>query len=121
MDTRKVAAELRLSQWSIVLRERVESGLSVRRWCAENAVNEKTYYYWQRKLREATCAKLANQADEQAVGIVPMGWVTCEQPLEADGAGETIAIEIGGMKVIATSSTDLGLLSKVCRALADQC
>jgi len=50
-----------------------------------------------------------------------VGWVTCEQPLEADGAGETIAIEIGGMKVIATSSTDLGLLSKVCRALADQC
>ena len=30
------------------------SGTSVRQWCQENGVSEKTYYYWQRRLFEET-------------------------------------------------------------------
>lgn len=50
MDTRKIAAELRLGHWAGIMRERKESGLSIRRWCRENGISEKTYYYYYNKV-----------------------------------------------------------------------
>lgn len=55
MDTRHVAREVRLAQWAGILRERQDSGLSVRSYCLKQGINEKTYYYWQRRLRETAC------------------------------------------------------------------
>ena len=50
MEIRK---QVRLSQWSEMVREREESGLSIREFCAGTAISPKTYYYRLRKLREA--------------------------------------------------------------------
>ena len=50
MEIRK---QVRLSQWSEMVREREESGLSIREFCAGKAISPKTYYYRLRKLREA--------------------------------------------------------------------
>jgi len=119
MDTRKVATELRLNQWAVALRERKESGLSVRRWCMENAVNEKTYYYWQRKLREVSCRELvAAQSSGQNSELAPLGWASCEVVSETS-AGRGITIEIGKAQITATQSTDMELLGKICRVLSD--
>ena len=52
MDTKKVTAELRLSHWVQVLRERSESGLSVRKFCKKSGIHENTYFCWEKKLRE---------------------------------------------------------------------
>lgn len=64
MDTRQMAHEMRLEHWEKVLRERKASGPSIRRWCRDNGVGEKTYYYWQRKLRERVCDQLAFSQEE---------------------------------------------------------
>ena len=53
MDARKLTKQVRLTRWTEIMRERNESGLTVKQWCRENGIKEKTYYYWQRKLREA--------------------------------------------------------------------
>ena len=50
MEIRK---QVRLSQWSEMVREREESGLSIREFCTGKAISPKTYYYRLRKLREA--------------------------------------------------------------------
>ena len=50
MEIRK---QVRLSQWSEMVREREESGLSIREFCAGKSISPKTYYYRLRKLREA--------------------------------------------------------------------
>ena len=42
MEIRK---QVRLSQWSEMVREREESGLSIREFCAGKAISPKTYYY----------------------------------------------------------------------------
>ena len=116
MDTREVATALRLNQWAGVMRERKESGLSIRRWCAENAVNEKTYYYWQRKLREVSCRELLAAQDGTQNDLVPSGWAVCEE--DALKSSE-LTIEIGKTRITATEATNLDLLGKVCRALSD--
>ena len=116
MDTRKVAMELRLSQWSVVLRERKSSGLSVREWCRSNGVGEKTYYYWQRKIRESVCRELP--VDEvSGQSLVPSGWAQCQSAPDTTSNSNAVIIEIGGCRITATASTDPDLLAKVCRVL----
>jgi len=56
MNTRKIAAEYRLTQWAGIIRERQESGLNVKAFCEAKGFHENIYFYWQRKLREAACA-----------------------------------------------------------------
>ena len=44
--------EYQLEQWSILIRERLNSGQSVRAWCVENGVTMRKYYYWLKQLRQ---------------------------------------------------------------------
>ena len=53
MNTRKIAAEFRLKHWAQLIHERAEKGVSVHTYCETIGIHENTYYYWQRKLREA--------------------------------------------------------------------
>ena len=59
LDMRSISRQVRLSRWTEIIRQRVESGKSVRTWCFENGIVEKTYHYWKRQLREAACEELA--------------------------------------------------------------
>jgi len=112
--------EFRLNHWAGVLRERKESGLSIRRWCRENGVQEKTYYYWQRKLRELSSRELLSaHQDAQSKSIVPSGWAVCStEPVASPNA---ISIEIGKSLVKVSSDADAELLGKVCRVLISLC
>ena len=43
-------AAQRVQLWEERIAECRSSGKSVRAWCMENEISEKTYYYWQRRL-----------------------------------------------------------------------
>ena len=51
----KIKNEVKMTQWSEMIRQRNESGLSVAQWCTENGVNQKTYYYRLNRVRKALC------------------------------------------------------------------
>ena len=40
------------NEWSVIVQECEESGLSVRAYCEQRGIGVKTYYYWRKKLRE---------------------------------------------------------------------
>ncbi|WP_050759717.1 IS66 family insertion sequence element accessory protein TnpA [Clostridium carboxidivorans] len=54
----KVTHEMRLMQWTNIVRECLSSGMGVRTWCLENNVNEKQFYYWQRRIRKEVFSTL---------------------------------------------------------------
>lgn len=56
-----VRDEYRKQQWTEIIRERQESGLTVRDYCAQHGLAEKTYYYWLRKLRSAAAEAMEPQ------------------------------------------------------------
>lgn len=58
MSAKDSTREYRLAQWLPIVKECRNSGLSVKHWCEQNNVNEKRFYYWQRKLREAATESL---------------------------------------------------------------
>ena len=119
MTGKELAQKVRLERWAQVMRERSESGESVRAWCETNGINEKTFYYWQRKLRQAACDQINEQEGSlQKIGLIPAGWaqVTAKKPAE-----ETLTIEIGRIRIKAGQNTDMDLLAKVCQALVPSC
>ena len=67
MNTQKVASAYRLSHWSQMMQRRIENRQSINEFCQTVGVSKNTYFYWQRKLREAACEQLAvRQATEVA-------------------------------------------------------
>jgi transposase-like protein len=64
MNTKEIAEGYRLSHWAGIIQERKESGLSIKAYCERSGFHENSYYYWQRKLREAACGMLSTIQDE---------------------------------------------------------
>ena len=60
-DALAVRNEYRLQNWKGNIRERQESGLTVKEYCAQHAITEKRYYYWLRKLRTAAAEAMEPQ------------------------------------------------------------
>ena len=67
----EVKQEFQLQEWSGMLREQKESGLSVKQWCQERGLAEHIYYYRLRKLRQAACTAL-EQAQPIQLAEVPL-------------------------------------------------
>jgi putative transposase len=113
MNTRKIATEYRLSQWAKVVQQRIDSGKTIKDFCEDEGISRNTYFYWQKKLREAACKDLVTSEESS---IVPNGWMQ----LQSNGSqykGEGLAIEINGCQLKVDSNTDTELLKKVCRTL----
>lgn len=56
-----VRDEYRKQHWTEIIRERQESGMTVKDYCARHGLAEKTYYYWLRKLRSAASEAMEPQ------------------------------------------------------------
>ena len=51
-DVLAVRDEYRAQNWAMVIQECSSSGLSNREFCRQRGVSEKSFYYWQSKLRQ---------------------------------------------------------------------
>ena len=114
MDTQKVAAKYRLSQWAQVIQARLDSGQSIKDFCLAAEISRNAYFYWQRRLRNAACAELKKTEDPRT--LVPNGWVQIAPP-QPQQMKAMLDIEISGCRVTADADTDPELLKKVCRLL----
>jgi putative transposase len=114
MNTQKIAAEYRLSQWAQVIQARLDSGQNIKDFCQKEGISKNAYFYWQRKLRKAACTELAKI--EESKDVVPSGWMQLT-PKQAQHVKESLEIEINGCHVTVNAETDPELLKKVCHTL----
>jgi hypothetical protein len=74
-DVLAVRDEYRADQWSMVVQECAASGLSNREFCRLRGISEKSFYYWQRKLRkqvaESTC-KQSGKISQNSPESIPL-------------------------------------------------
>ena len=66
-DVLAVRDEYRAQQWAMVVQECAASGLSNREFCRQRGIAEKSFYYWQRKLRR----QIVESASPQLVQLGP--------------------------------------------------
>jgi hypothetical protein len=121
MGIKEMAQRVRLEHWSGVMQARNASGQSVRRWCMENGISEKTYYYWQRKLREAICERMEEYGVAKQAGVDKPGFAEVkliEPPIQKESSvqGE-LRIEIGAIKLSASSDYPPEQVAEIIRLL----
>jgi putative transposase len=117
MNTRKIANEYRLSQWSQIFSERC-AGENIEEFCARTGISKAQYFYWQRKLRETACEGIIAQNSSEK-SVAPNGWVVCELPMP-ESKGE-LYVEIGKTRIKVTCGTNPELLRQVCTTLVTLC
>lgn len=72
MDTRKVKHQYLISKWTPIIKECHTSGMTIKAWCHENKVDQKQFFYWQRKVREEICTSIETPIKEQPTVFVPL-------------------------------------------------
>lgn len=115
-DTRKIAAEYRLSHWAKVMQRRRASGESIKSFCESEGIHQNVYFYWQRKLRAAACSSLV-KAQTLEKALAPTGWTQLAETAPPVIVQNSLAIEVGGCRIIVNSETDPELMAKICRTL----
>ena len=122
MNTRGLAEEYRLSHWAGIMQERKESGLSIREFCKGAGFHENNYFYWQRKLREATCEELARIQSKP--DIVPPGFMEVklsarksQSQITNEGAIH-VSIETTGVRIAASSEYPIDKLVTLLREVS---
>ena len=71
MDTQLVAIQMRHRSWMEDYARQQESGLTVKAWCQENGITQKTFYYRLRVLREEACSLMDLEPNKPAVKQEP--------------------------------------------------
>lgn len=94
MDTKMATAKYRASQWMDIIRDRQNSGLNIKEFCKVRDISRHSYYYWQRKLREAACTELIKQGNTAAT--IPNGWA---QLAPATASYSSLIIEVSGCRI----------------------
>ena len=129
MDTQKVASEYRLSQWTQRLQAQKNSGQSITEFCEAMGVSRNTYFYWQKKVREAACERLVEYHTEaNSTRLAPSGFAEImiegttkrEQSPEMASPGQ-LRIEAAGARIMADSEYPAEKLAALVRELLRPC
>lgn len=69
MKPSEVKQENQLQQWSMMVRQQKESGLTVKQWCSDQGISKYAFYDRRRKLRQVACTALEEAQPVQLVEV----------------------------------------------------
>lgn len=64
MPTRDIKHQVLLRKWAEIVHERIQSGLTVEDFCTQKQLSSKSYYRWQKLVRESVMMQLDPVAGE---------------------------------------------------------
>jgi transposase-like protein len=126
MNTRAIAEEYRLAHWAQIVRERQESGLSIKSYCANAGYHANVYYYWQRKLREAACREL-NKVQNKTTSLQPTGFaeIRLAEPPTLPSSTAThqcqVRVDVAGILISADCEYPINMLATLVQELRRPC
>ena len=102
-------------RWAMLVKERMESGMTVREWCRERNIKESQYYYWLKILRRD-----AVEDKEQGRQVSPFVELpaVCQEQIFQPGAAAAV-IRKGNIAIEVTESASAGFIAKVMEAVAN--
>jgi transposase-like protein len=116
---RKVTREYRASQWAETVKECRNSGQTIRDWCIDNDVSEKSFYYWQRKFREQACQVLEQNTSRTSLALPLFAEVSLEKEEKPKSSAATI--RVGEMTAEIHNGADPATIETVIRTLKTLC
>ncbi|EMS69213.1 IS66 family insertion sequence element accessory protein TnpA [Ruminiclostridium cellobioparum] len=115
MDAQKLTHEYRLSQWAPIIHACRNSGMTVKAWCQENSINEKQFFYWQRRVRE----EISSLSSELPVAMQNTAFV----PLKVSDNrtdkyfSPVMVLSIGNSRLELSNQTSPELLASILKVL----
>ena len=94
--------EYRAQTWAILLQECRASGMTNKDFCAQRGVSEKSFYYWQRKLR----AQIVEATSPQLVPLEPPA-----------GSEDQLYIQYRGAELKLPVGVDMDAVSAILRSI----
>lgn len=106
-ELQTLSKDQRMAEWAQRVSECRSSDLTVRKWCEQHEISEKTYYYWQHRIWES----IKESRNSQFVQI----------PVKTASASQNTAvrIRINGAEAEIFAGTDAATIEAVCRALRE--
>ena len=101
-DVLAVRDEYRIQQWAVLIQECSASGLTNKEFCRQRGISEKSFYYWQRKLRR------------QIVEATPPQLVQLEPQPETD---DMLQIQFRGAELRLPGGVDLEAVAALLRSI----
>ena len=101
-DVLAIRDAYRAQQWEMVVQECAASGLSNRDFCRQRGIPEKSFYYWQRKLRQQIVESAAPQ-------LVPLEPVAAPEDL--------LQIQYRGAELKLPAGVDMDAVAALLRSL----
>ena len=108
----KTTYEIRLTHWTNIIRECNASGLQKKVWCRQNSIDEKQFYYWQRRVRNR--AFEIQKVSEPAFVEIP----TMISPSYKKASGVAATIHVSGCTIELSESVSDSFLRSLLGALA---
>ena len=104
-------------EWRLIFSQRLQSGLSVRKWCERNNFKYDTYKYWEKKIRRLDSEPETLPVSEQPFIELP------PFPQEVPTPSESPSIEIRYHDFLVNihKTADMGQVSGVLRLLHSLC
>lgn len=123
MTAKEATSAYRLQQWTGLVCECKASGKTVTAWCAEQGIATKTYYYWQRRVRQAACEQLTLK---EATGL-PMtmtnggpAFSEYRQPNRRENSA-AVTLHLSGATVEIHNGADVSVIEGTLKALKSIC
>ena len=124
----QITHDVRTAQWAEIVRKCHErpAGQSAKKWLADNGINEKQYYYWQRRIRNL----VAGTTNKSLPMARPTGEVTfvempalSEPPVECPqkvmtSTGPAALIRAGKLEIELSNDISDELLGKILKVTA---
>lgn len=103
-----ITHEMRLSNWTKLVQECNASGLPKKQWCAQNQVDEKQFYYWQRRVREEVYAlQTCTDSSLLSRAFVEVPSILCTSETKHESKSISATVRINGCVIeIADSASD---------------
>lgn len=119
MGAREVAHTYRMRQWMETISQCRNSGKTVKVWCAEQGINETSFYYWQKQIREAAGQKLlaSGQPCEEIASRPQPAFTELELTKEEPVKGTAVTIRMGEAVVEIQNGASVSTIENTLRAL----
>ena len=102
-------------RWAMLIKERMDSGMTVKDWCHERNIKESQYYYWLKILRRNEAE--SREQKQQVPPFVELLPVCPEQAFQPCAAAAVI--RKGDVSIEVTESASAGFIAKVMEAVAN--
>ena len=107
----EIRQQVRLNQWSAMVREREDSGLSVKAFCKQAGIAPKTYYYQLRRLREAAIKQTQLGAVQPKTSQLELVQYTQPTGYVAEPTPQSIVIRTSSTTVEIPVNTNPGVVA----------